>query len=109
MRNNAKNGSDRLDKQMIKSYAKKHLYMLYEIGDKVYVRWKKEKGKKKSTKHTIKVGLVIKRYLDDTNYDIKTEGPVHQLMKKVKIEYLAVCPWEKQSKPYPLLIPINHD
>ena len=38
MRNNAKNGSDRLDKQMIKSYAKKHLYMLYEIGDKVYVR-----------------------------------------------------------------------
>ena len=45
-RNNAKNASDRLDEWMIRSHTKKHSHKFYEIGDKVYVRSKKEKGKK---------------------------------------------------------------
>ena len=61
-RNNGKNASDRLDERMIRIHAKKYWYKLYEIGGKVYVIYKKEKGKKKSTKYMIKVGSIIKRY-----------------------------------------------
>ena len=50
--------------------------------EKVYVRCQKEKDKKKSTEHMIKVGSIIKRHWDDTNYNIRIEGPGHRLMKK---------------------------
>ena len=106
-RDNAKNSSARLDEWVIRSNAKKHLYKWYEIGDKVYIRCKKEKGKKKSMKHMIKVGSMIKKYRDDTNYDIRTEGPGHRLMKKLRIKDLADCPCGKHSKSHPLLIPLN--
>ena len=79
-RENTKNASDRLDAQMI-SHGKKHSYKLYEIGDKVYVRCKKEKGKKKLTKRIIEVRLITKRCQDDTNHNIRIEGPGHRLMK----------------------------
>lgn len=51
-RDNARNVSDRLDKQMIRSQAKKHSYKFYKIDDKVHVRSKKEKQKKKSMKQS---------------------------------------------------------
>ena len=57
----------------------------------------------------IKVGLIIKRYRDDTNCDVRIEGPGDRLMKKVRIKDLAGCPLEKHWKPHPLLIPINHE
>ena len=57
----------------------------------------------------IKVGLIIKRYQDATNCNVRIEGPCHRLMKKVIIEDLADCPLEKHWKSHPLLIPINHE
>ena len=57
----------------------------------------------------IKVGSIIKRYRYDTNYDIKIEGPGHQLMKKVRIEDLAYCPCEKHSKSHPILTPVTQE
>ena len=81
MEKNTKSTFDGLDKRIIRSHAKKHSYKLYEIGDKVYVRCKKEKGKKKLTKHIIEVRLITKRCQDDTNHNIRTEGPGHLLMK----------------------------
>ena len=57
----------------------------------------------------IKVGLVIKRYRDATNCDVRIEGPGHGLMKTVRIEDLAHCSLEKHSKSHQLLIPINHE
>ena len=49
--------------------------------DKVYVRCKKEKGKKKLTKRIIEVRLITKRCQDDTNHNIRIEGTGHLLMK----------------------------
>ena len=46
----------------------------------------------------IKVGLVIKRYRDATNCDVRIEGPVHGLMKTVRIEDIADCSLENHSK-----------
>lgn len=57
----------------------------------------------------IKVGSIIKRYRYDTNYDIKIEGPGHQLMKKVRIEDLAYCPCEKHSKSHQILTPVTQE
>ena len=64
------------------SHPKKHTYKLSEIGDKVYVRCKKEKDNKKLTKHMIDVILIIKRCRDDTNCNLRIEVPGHQLIKK---------------------------
>ena len=59
----------------------------------------------------ILVGSILKRYKDNTNYDIEVEGQQRQIIKRVKIENLADCPDKTQSKKsiHVLLIPITHD
>ena len=57
---------------MRKSHERKNTYKLYENGDKVLVKCEK-KPDRKSTRHMILVGSVIKRYKDNSNYDIEME------------------------------------
>jgi len=105
-RENASKASDRLDERMKRSHAKKYSYKKYEKGDRVFVKCKKQRGKGKSTRHMILVGSILKRYRNDSTYEISMEGPGEELMKKVRVEDLADCPSEM---PHPLLIPLRHE
>ena len=64
-----------------------------------------------SARHMILIGSVLKKYKDNTNYDIEMERQHRQVMKRVRIENLADCPDKTQSKKsvHPWLIPITHD
>ena len=59
----------------------------------------------------ILVGSILKRYKDNTNYNIEMEGQHRQIMKRLRIENLADCPDKTQSKKsiHQFLIPITHD
>ena len=103
---NTESASDRLDEQMI-SHAKKHPYKLHEIGDKIYVRCKKEKGKEKLTKHIIKLRLIIKKCWDDTNHNVRM--PWSPINEKGRTEDLGDCMWEKHSISHPVLTPATHE
>ena len=95
---------------MKKSHERKNSYKLYEKCNKVFVKCKRRRGRK-SARHMILVGSILKRYKDNTNYDIEMEGQRREITKRVRIENLADCPDKTQSKKsvHPLLIPITHD
>ena len=71
-RENAQKASDRLDNRIKKSHERKNSYKIYEKGDKVFAKCEKRRGRK-SVRHKILVGSILKRYKDNTNYDIKME------------------------------------
>ena len=95
---------------MKKSHERKNSYKLCEKGCKVFVKCEKRRGRK-SARHMILVWSILKRYKDNTNYDIEMEGLHCQIIKRKRIGNLADCPDKTQSKKsaHPLLIPITHD
>ena len=88
---NAQKASDRLDDQIKKSHKRKNSCKLYEKGDKVFVKCEKRRGRK-PVRCMILVGSILKRYKDNTNYDIEMEEQHRQIMERVRIENLADCP-----------------
>ena len=104
LRENAQKASDRLDDRVKKSHKRKNFNKLYKKDQKVFVKCEKRRGRK-SARHMILVGSFLKRYKDNTNYDIEMEGQRRQIMKRVRIENLAYCPDKTQSKKsiHPLL------
>ena len=96
-RENAQKASDRLDNRMKKSHERKNSYKLYEKGGKVFVKCGKRRGRK-SARHLILVGSILKRYKDNTNYNIEMERQYRQIIKRVRIENLADYPDKTQPK-----------
>lgn len=117
----ARKASHRLAERMKNYHAKKHSYKIYKKGEKVFVRCKKQKsGKGKPIKHAIMVATILKRYKDNSNYNILLDNPESNVMKNVRVEDLADCPQTEKSvkspgkakpsaKRHPLLIPYTHD
>ena len=90
-RENSQKASDSLYDRMKKSHERKNSYKLYEKGEKVLVKYEKRRGRK-SARHMILVGSLLKRYKDNNKYDIEMEGQHPSIMKRVRIENLANCP-----------------
>lgn len=111
-RTSAKKASDRLDLRMKRYNSKKHDYKIYNKKEKVFVKCKRRTGGKGKTHYFIQTGEVVKRYKDNSNYDILLESG--SLMKNIRVEDLADCP----STPSPkrprernnhLMIELTHD
>ena len=82
---------------MKKSHERKNSYKLYEKGDKAFIKCEKRRGRK-SARHMILVGSILKRYKGNTDCDSKMEGQHRQIMKRVGIENSADYPDKTQLK-----------
>ena len=95
-------------------HARKNVYKIYKKGNWVFVRNKKQKGKKRFNRAIVS-GTVVKRYKDDANYDFRLDKPncCSSILKKVRIEDLADCPdsllKKKTSIKHRYLIPLTHN
>ena len=73
------------DERMMKAHARKNNYVMYQEGDKVFVRTGKKEGKYGHTRHHIVVGKVLKRIGDSDMYQIQVKFPGDDTPQKRKI------------------------